>query len=63
MPRSNKLKDLILSQLDTDPVKAEAMYDNLSNDELIEHIASTCFTDFGYHRGHCTPLMDEDFNH
>lgn len=48
LKRPRKLKDNVLSLLDNDPVKAEAKYNALSNDELIEIISSTVYTDFAY---------------
>lgn len=66
MPRSlkrpRKLKDMVLSLLDNDPVVAEAKYNALSNDELIEIISSTVYTEFGYN-SEKSFHVPEDFEH
>lgn len=47
MAKPRTLKDMVLSHLDPDPEKAEHIYNNLTNDELIDEISKTVFTDFG----------------
>jgi hypothetical protein len=62
MVKPTKLKDMVLRKLDRkDPIKAEAMYDNLSNDDLIDLIAGTVFTDFGFRHGEAVFTVPDDF--
>jgi hypothetical protein len=62
MVKPAKLKDMVLRKLDRkDPAKAEAMYDNLSNDDLIDLIAGTVFTGFGIQPVEQTCSVPDDF--